>query len=141
VRAGFAAAIIFTFFFADHQVYQRHQLLGIYNEQGYSFRWLEGGNRLLDSIGVTRQTEIMLADNPPNLGLIYCDRKGYNVADRFFKSDVNYIGDVMNDRHINILVANAGTYYYLRQEDSTKFIRFTLLGVKDDLAVLKLHSK
>lgn len=138
VRAGLLVVILCTFFFADHQIYQRHKVTGIYYDSRFSKEWLYDAAKVLDSLQVPKEAPVLVVDNAPNLGLLYCDRKGYNIPRNQVVDPLHldHVRSLIREKKVPVVVAEAAVIDSIRTAGSTRLRDFTVYTHKD-LAVLR----
>lgn len=141
IRLGLACVAIMIFFFADHQHSLRIHMEGIYN-QDYESKWLEKGKKALDELGVPANEHIAVADeNPPNLSLVYYDRKGYALP-KDWNMDLSGIKKFMEENGVRTLVMKSDKLDEFRSKDSLVLgTNFVIIGQKEGKAVLLLKKK
>lgn len=138
VRIGFFTALVFIFFFADHQVYNRLHCILDYDEN-YSSIWLRDGASVADSVGIPRNERILIAgDSPPNLGLVYFDRKGYTLPPESFKEHIGYATQFMNKINVRYLIIRDTTFTKAILKERDALTPYEVLRVTRGKAILKL---
>jgi hypothetical protein len=137
LRVGMIAAMVMMFFFADFQNSRRVHLEKEF-DMDYSFRWLEGGSKLMDELHIPANEHVVVADEaPPNLSLIYFDRKGYTMP-REWNTDAFGLNWFMNDKGVRIAAINARRYKEIYAKDSLLLDSlFVTLANKDGKVVLQ----
>ena len=140
LRTGLLCAIIMTFFFADFQVSQRMCMTGEYAHY-YSFKWAVGGKQMLQRLHIPDTERIVVAnDAPPNLALVYFDRKGYHISPLTWSRDVAFAKQFADERSVHTIVMKTSLLAEMHAKDSNAFnAAFSVLGVQGDKAVL--HRK
>lgn len=137
-----SATLLLLFFFADHQTYQRFHGLGVYyagNNQ--SVTWMKKGRLLLQQLKIPTNEKIMVADeDPPNLSLVYFDRRGYTMPNSWWQCRVPVIEEVMMEKKTPLLIMKAATLDSINQKDPNAFKDYQLVGLKDEVAVLRLMN-
>lgn len=137
MRAGLACAAVITFFFADYQTSLRMHMEQ-YFDQDYAFRWMPNGKALLEALKIPANEKIVVADSePPNLGLIYFDRKGYNIP-KDWNAEAEGIRKFMDERNVRTVVMKSDRLNAIRTKDSTLVDSFfVLLANTEGKAVLQ----
>lgn len=73
-----------------------------------SVRWMPGGDKLLDSLGVGKDSTIAFLDeNPANVGLLYFDRRGFNIMKGSWEGNLFNVTSYMQDLDIDIMICDA----------------------------------
>ncbi|WP_276132939.1 glycosyltransferase family 39 protein [Polluticoccus soli] len=79
LKIGTVALLIIMFFFADFRLHQRLKP-GYKNGYTGEMPWAIGGDKLLDQLGIPKSEHILVLNElPPNLALVYFDRRGYHL--------------------------------------------------------------
>jgi hypothetical protein len=133
---------VILFFFADYQANQR--LGNNYNGWGSSYNtdWLANGKELLNSVGIPKEEQIVVLNEPePNLSLIYFDRRGYVIEpSRWGGYHFDLVKDLMREKRIKILVLKVRFAEEYLARDSTIFRNFDLLTTSDQIAVYSFNG-
>ncbi len=137
VRAGVLVVIAALFLFADYQIFQRQKPEGDYYDANASYIWMEHGAQVLDDLHISRDEQIVVGDNAPNLGLVYCDRRGYNLPVSWLETGLTCVRTTMQDRNASILVCSGGTLAHIQSIDPAQLNDFAILSNKDNMAVLR----
>lgn len=70
--------------------------------------WMQGCSDVLDKLGIGKDSTIMVLDETAaNVGLVYFDRRGINVAPGAWRGNIFNARSYMKDRNIRIMVCNA----------------------------------
>ncbi len=136
-RVGLIAGLVMTFCLADFQIHQRMKGEQGYYEPRFPF-WLHDGASLLDSLHVPASERIVIADeSAPNLGLVYFDRKGYNLPPENWDRSFRAARDFMDPLGVKMMVMKDEVYHDMLHHDSTAKEQFSLLCEKEGKVVLR----
>jgi hypothetical protein len=140
VTIGLLCSVVIVFFFADYQNSLRVHMEGAYNDD-YGSRWLANGKEFLNELHIPVDEHIAVADeNPPNLSLVYFDRKGYALP-KDWNMDLTGIKKIMDENAVHTLVMKAEKLNEFRSKDSLSMdSNFVILGQKEGKAVLRLKQ-
>lgn len=103
----------------------------------YGVHWTANPNikKTLDSVLRDRNTPVsMLDEDPPNLSLIYLDRKGINIPNHVWADNIINVNSIMNDWRVRIMVCR-GSLGKRLHETHMDSCCFTPIIINDEIAV------
>ncbi len=115
VKQGFLVSLIFIYGLANYHISQR--LLPNYPPFNAGHVWAEGGNHILDSLGIPKDEKLMvLDDDAPNLALLYFDRNGYVINRDWWYGNLYLVEEYMRERKLKIMVVSTSKINMLEKE-------------------------
>lgn len=142
VVIGTSLTLLLLYCLADHQIFMRNQNRGKYATE-YSFEWVKGGAKILRDLGVPQEEQIVVAgDSPPNLALVYFDRKGYVMPVERWNVELKNGTDLLREKGLRYLVFREKELDILsRGKDSTDLReQYETLYRGEQKAVLRLKN-
>lgn len=138
LQFGTLGAILIMFFFADYNIHKR--LRPNYQPFNIDEPWAKGGAEVLASLNIPMEEHILvLNDMPPNLSLVYFDRRGYHAPPGHWHSLVD-VKDFLCTFNMSILVAKTELVNNVLVQDSLFNDQFDLLYTDNDKSILKLKG-
>jgi hypothetical protein len=137
IRIAMLTSIIIIFFFSDHHIHQR--LKPNYKFFESDIPWAEHGDELLKQLNISKTEHILaLNEYPPNLALVYFDRRGINISPGTW-ANISEARTIMNRHNLKIAVCNEQLGNELK-DDSLFNKNFIILALKDRKAVFKVKN-
>lgn len=137
VRLGSIATILLLYCLADHQIYVRMHNMGRYVGT-YSYEWVQGGDKILDDLRIPKDSRIVVGgDAPPNLSLVYFDRKGFVIPPEQWDPKLEAGTRILREKGLKYLVIPEKGLDTLDQDVLSA--RYRILFRGDRKAVLELQ--
>lgn len=101
--------------------------------QYQSADWMVGGDKILDKLGIGRDSTIMVLDEQQaNLGLVYFDRKGMHTPPDTWRGNIFNVRQYMMDYHTDIMVCRASKMDEIEKTYAPDFQRLFRRLYKDE---------
>lgn len=102
----------------------------------YKYKWMTGGDMVLTKLSIPEDENILVLDEyAPNLGLMYFGRRGINYPYSKWKTEINVITEILDQKGYKIVVMNThagrsdetistmiNEHFFTRYEDDSKLI-------------------
>lgn len=141
IKSGLIGALFMLYCFADFSIYQRLDINSKRLAENTRVHWMKGGAAILDSLHIPQNEKIVVINEyPPNQGLLYFDRKGYNIFPGTWKNDATVLEQWMKEKKLRIGVCETKTIKEKEQADSLIFQHFIKIYSDDRVTVLQLKA-
>jgi hypothetical protein len=141
VHTGVVVSLAIMFFFADQHTAKRLSSYYPPYSEYYTSLYYEGSTGLLTKLGVPKDAMIaILLDAEPNLGLVYFDRKGYQLPDDHKIQPPTFYANYARDRNVSAVIMKTKDAVRTRAVDSTSWDhRFSLLYQDDKKTIYRVR--
>lgn len=138
LRISFFAGVLIIFFFSDFHIHQR--LRPDFKGINPGIPWAAHGAIMLDELHVPKSEKMLvLGEDAPNIALVYFDRRGYNTPPDKWKK-MEGVSRIMNQLGLKLVACEENMGRNIVQYDSTFAQHFTVLALKDRIALFQLTN-
>lgn len=107
----------------------------------YNTEWMENGAAILEQYKIPKDEHIaVFNENPPNLSLIYFDRKGYAVNSQWWVERYESAAHFMGMRNLKLGVIKKAEFERINQRDSSFYQYFEIIGDEPNMVVFRSLS-
>jgi MFS family permease len=104
----------------------------------YNTEWMKDGAGILEQYKIPKAELIaVFNENPPNLSLIYFDRKGYAVNNGWWVERYESAAHFMGTRNLKVGVIKKAEFERINQSDSTFYQHFEVIGAEQSMVLFR----